>query len=149
MTNHNRESIRVAVQLCPVLKILGEKFKQKTLQKILAIQERKFEMGGLIGALFGGRRRYNRNVGLFGGNRGYAPQRRRGLLSNPIVGALAVGALGYAANRFFGNNQRSQAGGLFGGLNDPASRGGLGSSDWGNTDSGGSGSFNQNDGQSW
>lgn len=111
-------------------------------------------MGGLIGGLLGGlvrggQQQYRRSPGLFGGNRGYTQQRRRGLLSNPIVGALAVGALGYAANRFLGGNQRSQSGGIFGGGSGPAAGGGLGSSDWGNSYPGSDSGLNQNDGQSW
>lgn len=106
---------------------------------------------GLIGGLFGGNRYYqapvrNRGLigGLFGGNNYYQPRRRR---SNGLLGILAMGALGYAANRVF-NGQRS-SGGFGSGPLDQG--GGLGTSDWGSTpaDNGG-GDFNQdNGGQSW
>lgn len=105
---------------------------------------------GLMGMLLGGNRYYQPPVrnqglfgGLFGGNNYYQP--RRSFRRNGLLGILAAGALGYAANRFFnGNNQGSQVGPFDQG-------GGLGSSDWGGTptDNGG-GSFDQgSDGQSW
>lgn len=98
-----------------------------------------------MGFLFGGPRRPVRNRGLigslFGGNQyRYQQPRRRGLLSNPLVGMLAMGALGYAAKRFLGGNQGYSNGGN-------SFDAGGGGSVWGQGDD--NNSFGNGGGQSW
>ncbi len=108
-----------------------------------------------MGFLFGGPRRqaYRKaNVmGSFFGRPRYYQNQRRGFRSNSLLGALAVGALGYAANRILNGGQRRGTGfGGFGGFNNNAGdqAGGVVWGDDTNNNSGGS--FDQNSGgQSW
>ncbi len=99
-----------------------------------------------MGLLFGGRQKSPRRRGLIGSLFGMpnnnAPRRRGLFRGNSILGAVALGALGYAANRYLnGRNSNSGFGGSGG--NNSAGGGGV---EWGNnSDSKG---FDQN-GQSW